>query len=39
MNEIEVNISRIIIAYTKHTKNSILVLHNNKGTITFYISD
>jgi hypothetical protein len=39
MNEIEFNISRIIIANTKHTKNSIFVLHNNKCTITFYVND
>jgi hypothetical protein len=39
MNEIKFSISRIIIANTKHAKNSIFVLHNNKGTITFYVSD
>jgi hypothetical protein len=38
MNEIEFNISKIIIANTKHTKNSIFLLHNVKGTITFYLS-
>jgi hypothetical protein len=38
MNETDVSISRIIIANTKHAKNSIFVLHNNKGTITFYAS-
>jgi hypothetical protein len=38
MNEIEFNISRIIIANTKHTKNNIFLLHKVKGTITFYVS-
>jgi hypothetical protein len=38
MNEIEFNISTIIFANTKHVKNSIFVLHNNKGTTTFYVS-
>jgi hypothetical protein len=38
MNEIEFNISRIIIANTKHTQNSIFLLHNGKGTNTFYLS-
>jgi hypothetical protein len=39
MNEIEFNISRIINANTKHTKNSVFLVHNVKGTITFYLSD
>jgi hypothetical protein len=38
MNEIEFNIPRIIIANTKHTKNSIFLLHNVKGTIILYLS-
>jgi hypothetical protein len=38
MNEIEFNISRIFIANKAH-KNSSFVLHNNKGTITFYVND
>jgi hypothetical protein len=36
MNEIEFNISRIIIANAKHTKNIIFLLRNVKDTITFY---
>jgi hypothetical protein len=39
MNEIEFSISRIIISNTKHAKNSTFVLHNNRGTITFYVRD
>jgi hypothetical protein len=39
MNEIQFRISRINIANTKHAKNSIFILYNNKGTITFYVSD
>jgi hypothetical protein len=39
MNKIEFSLSRIIIANTKHAKRSIFVLHNNKGTITFHVSD
>jgi hypothetical protein len=38
MNEIEFNISRIMIANTEYTKNSIFLLHNMKGTITFYVT-
>jgi hypothetical protein len=38
MNKIEFNISSIIIANTKHTKNSIFLLDNVKGIITFYLS-